>query len=158
MLGEVADLGNAAWYAAEGDYANAALSAASAVPLAGYGASAVKAGKYAKQGGGRRQGAQDASTAGRTASKMCSFSGRTKVVMADGSKKAIGKVAVGDEVQARDPETGERTGKAVLEPFVHTDTLVKLKVGNESLTTTADHPFWNADDERVPARRRAGPR
>ena len=62
VLGEVADLGNAAWYAAEGDYANAALSAASAIPLAGYGASAVKAGKYAKKGvdavQGRRPGLQ----------------------------------------------------------------------------------------------------
>ena len=146
VIGEVADLGNAAWYAAEGDYANAALSAASAVPLAGYGASAVKAGKYAKKATDAVQGAQDAATATKTASKMCSFSGRTKVVMADGSKKAISKIAVGDEVQARDPETGERVGKKVLETFVHTDTLVKLKVGKESLTTTTDHPFWNVDD------------
>ncbi|MCF6376449.1 Ig-like domain-containing protein [Nocardioides KLBMP 9356] len=146
VIGEVADLGNAAWYAAEGDYANAALSAAAAVPLAGYGASAVKAGKYAKKATDAVQGAQDAATASKTASKMCSFSGSTKVVMADGSTKAISKVAVGDEVQARDPETGERVGKKVLETFVHTDTLVKLKVGRESITTTTDHPFWNVDD------------
>ncbi|GGM19757.1 DNRLRE domain-containing protein [Micromonospora yangpuensis] len=49
-VGEVADLANAAWYAAEGDYGNAALSAASAVPFAGYGASAVKGAKYAAKG------------------------------------------------------------------------------------------------------------
>lgn len=50
VVGEAADLANAAWYAAEGDYANAALSAASAVPFVGWGASAVKAGKYIYKG------------------------------------------------------------------------------------------------------------
>lgn len=42
VVGEAADLANAAWYAAEGDYVNAALSAASAVPFAGYAATGAK--------------------------------------------------------------------------------------------------------------------
>ncbi|MEU4446911.1 DNRLRE domain-containing protein [Actinosynnema sp. NPDC050801] len=42
VVGEVADLANAAWYAAEGDYLNAALSAASAIPFAGYAATGAK--------------------------------------------------------------------------------------------------------------------
>lgn len=46
VLGEGFDLANAAWHEAEGDHINAALSAASAVPLLGYGATAAKAGKY----------------------------------------------------------------------------------------------------------------
>jgi RHS repeat-associated protein len=50
VVGEAADLANAAWYAAEGDYANAALSAAAAVPFVGWGASAVKAGRYIYKG------------------------------------------------------------------------------------------------------------
>ena len=50
VVGEVADLANAAWYAAEGDYANAALSAAGAIPFVGWGAAAVKGGKYAYKG------------------------------------------------------------------------------------------------------------
>ena len=33
--------------------------------------------------------------------------------MADGSRKAISKVKVGDRVQARDPQTGERKAKPV---------------------------------------------
>jgi hypothetical protein len=41
----VADLANAGWYAAEGDYANAALSAAGAIPFVGWGAAAIKGGK-----------------------------------------------------------------------------------------------------------------
>jgi RHS repeat-associated protein len=44
VVGEAADLANAAWYAKDGDYANAALSAASAVPVAGWGAAAAKVG------------------------------------------------------------------------------------------------------------------
>ncbi|WP_158842816.1 golvesin C-terminal-like domain-containing protein [Saccharothrix deserti] len=56
-VGEVADLANAAWYAAEGDYANAALSAAAAIPFAGWAATAVKAGKYAVKGADAAQGA-----------------------------------------------------------------------------------------------------
>ncbi|MGW0998330.1 golvesin C-terminal-like domain-containing protein [Streptomyces sp. NPDC002523] len=50
VVGEVADVANGIWYAAEGNYVDAALSMSSAIPLIGYGASAVKAGKYAKKG------------------------------------------------------------------------------------------------------------
>jgi hypothetical protein len=49
-VGEAADLANAAWYAAEGDYANAALAAAAAVPFVGWGAGAIKAGQYIYKG------------------------------------------------------------------------------------------------------------
>nr|WP_232789022.1 DNRLRE domain-containing protein [Streptomyces odonnellii] len=50
VVGEVADVANGIWYAAEGNYVDAALSMSSAIPLVGYGASAVKAGRYAKKG------------------------------------------------------------------------------------------------------------
>lgn len=46
VVGEVADLANCGWYAAEGEYLDAALSCASAIPFAGYGATAAKAAKY----------------------------------------------------------------------------------------------------------------
>jgi RHS repeat-associated protein len=46
VVGEVADVANGVWYAAEGNYVDAALSMASAIPLAGYGATAVKAVRY----------------------------------------------------------------------------------------------------------------
>lgn len=41
-IGEVADLANAAWYTAEGDYTMAALSAAAAIPFAGWAATGAK--------------------------------------------------------------------------------------------------------------------
>ncbi|UUU21075.1 golvesin C-terminal-like domain-containing protein [Streptomyces sp. DSM 40750] len=46
VVGEVADLANCGWYAAEGEYVDAALSCASAIPFAGYGATAAKAARY----------------------------------------------------------------------------------------------------------------
>jgi len=44
VFGEAADLANAGWYAAEGDYKNAALSTVAAVPFVGWGATATKLG------------------------------------------------------------------------------------------------------------------
>ena len=42
VIGEVADLANAAIYAARGDYTNAALSAAAAIPFVGWAATGAK--------------------------------------------------------------------------------------------------------------------
>ena len=42
VVGEAADLANAGWYAAEGDFANAALSGAAAIPFAGNVATGAK--------------------------------------------------------------------------------------------------------------------
>ncbi|MEJ3749690.1 DNRLRE domain-containing protein [Actinomycetes bacterium KLBMP 9797] len=68
-VGEVADLANAAWYAAEGDYANAALSAASAIPFAGYAATAAKGVKYAAKGLDAAQSASKAADTARSGAK-----------------------------------------------------------------------------------------
>ncbi|MDX3246464.1 polymorphic toxin-type HINT domain-containing protein [Streptomyces sp. ME18-1-4] len=45
-FGEPADLLNGLWYTAEGNYIDAGLSFASAIPIAGYGASAAKGARY----------------------------------------------------------------------------------------------------------------
>ncbi|MFG3480512.1 hypothetical protein ACGF3K_35690, partial [Streptomyces sp. NPDC047980] len=44
-VGEIADLANAGWYGLEGDALNASLSAASAIPFVGWGATGAKWGK-----------------------------------------------------------------------------------------------------------------
>lgn len=49
VFGELADLGNAAWYAAQGRGGEAALSAASAIPFVGWGTGAVKVGKWGRK-------------------------------------------------------------------------------------------------------------
>lgn len=88
-------------------------------------------------------------TAARTAAKACSFSGATLVLMADGSKKPIEKIEPGDKVIATDPETGEQIAKAVLNVWVHLDTLTDLVLADGTiLTTTEDHPYWSVDDSK----------
>jgi hypothetical protein len=77
---------------------------------------------------------------------MRSFSGNTRVLMADGTTKAISKLRVGDLVVAADPITGLRAARRVTRVWVHEDTLLDLRIGVDLVTTTEDHPFWNATD------------
>ncbi|MGR6318197.1 polymorphic toxin-type HINT domain-containing protein [Micromonospora soli] len=82
------------------------------------------------------------------AAAFCSFSGDTEVLMADGTSKPISGIKVGDEVAAADPETGEKGGKPVTNLWIHQDSLQDLLINGKVLTTTEDHPFWNATDQR----------
>lgn len=78
---------------------------------------------------------------------FASFAGSTPVLMADGTHQPIRDVRPGDYVRATDPESGLSGPRRVLDTFVHQDTLVDLGlVGGDSITTTADHPFWSATD------------
>jgi RHS repeat-associated protein len=92
----------------------------------------------------------DATKAARTgerAAKACSFSGDTEVLMADGTTKPIKDVQVGDQVQATDPETGETGARTVAAVWHHQDTVLELVTADgATVTTTEDHPFWNATD------------
>lgn len=86
--------------------------------------------------------------AANTAARACSFAGATTVLMADGTRKAIEDVKVGDKVIATDPETGEQVAKTVEHVFVHDDTVIDLIVDGQVITTTEDHPFWSVTDQR----------
>lgn len=86
--------------------------------------------------------------AAETAAKACSFTGETLVLMADGTKRPISKVEVGDEVLATDPETGEQGPHKVTQVFEHSDRVIDLEVAGDVVTTTTNHPFWNATDRR----------
>jgi hypothetical protein len=69
--------------------------------------------------------------------------------MADGSRKPIDQVEVGDEVIASDPETSEQEVRKVTHVFVHEDTVTDLALKDgTTLGTTVDHPFWSATDGR----------
>lgn len=83
-----------------------------------------------------------------TPSRLCSFDGETPVLLADGSTKPIGELKVGDLVAAGDPETGEVRGEVVSNVWVHEDSLHLLSVGEESITTTEDHPYWSITDQQ----------
>nr|WP_198151319.1 polymorphic toxin-type HINT domain-containing protein [Kibdelosporangium sp. MJ126-NF4] len=94
-------------------------------------------------------GVGDAFKVANNGRKLCSFSGETHVVMADGSTKPISEVEVGDQVLATDPETGEKGARTVTATIVHEDTLRDLVTENGSkVTTTEDHPFWNDTDRQ----------
>ncbi|WP_270006592.1 polymorphic toxin-type HINT domain-containing protein [Solirubrobacter deserti] len=156
-LGEPADLANCGIYAVRGKKLDAGLSCGAAVPGLGWGATA---GKWSKRGvDGAKSGAKVAvdsvppQSAGRQLLKSCtaigglrSFSATTGVLMADGTLRPISQIRVGDRVMAADPLTGVRGWRRVLAVWSHDDTLVDLTIGSERLTTTEDHPFWNATD------------
>jgi hypothetical protein len=81
-----------------------------------------------------------------------SFVAGTLVSMADGSRKPIEEILVGDKVLATDPLTGETAAKEVTDLIVSTGakdlieiTVTHVSAGGEhdpSLTATAEHPFW----------------
>jgi hypothetical protein len=67
--------------------------------------------------------------------------------MAEGSKKPIDQVEIGDQVAATDPETGERGTRKVTHVWVHNDTLTDRQLADGMvLTTTEDHLFWSVSD------------
>lgn len=103
VIGPFADGGNAIYYGIEGKPGEATFSLLSLIPVvgdvAGAGKLSIKAGKALK--------------AAKTC-KISSFVPGTEVLMADGSRKQIQDVEVGDEVQATDPVTGETTSEPVL--------------------------------------------
>ncbi|MFD9535300.1 ricin-type beta-trefoil lectin domain protein [Streptomyces sp. NPDC060010] len=70
-----------------------------------------------------------------------SFPGRTTVLMADGSRRPINSLRVGDRVVAADPETGVLRSEPVIDTFQHsTDRMVTINLaGGSSLDTTPGH-------------------
>ncbi|MGW7363764.1 RHS repeat-associated core domain-containing protein [Streptomyces sp. NPDC054841] len=81
-----------------------------------------------------------------------SFTADTLVLMADGTRKPIKNVRVGDKVLATDPETGESGfrkvtalitgtgGKQLVDITIDTDGRAGSRTS--TLTTTNGHPFW----------------
>jgi len=98
-------------------------------------------------------GAGGAATAGRDAAESClnSFTADTPVTMADGSKKPIKDVKVGDKVLATDPYTGETRAEPVVALIRHSGqhamVLVTLADGSV-LDATGGHKIWDATQHR----------
>ncbi|MFI9366750.1 polymorphic toxin-type HINT domain-containing protein [Kitasatospora sp. NPDC053057] len=96
------------------------------------------------------------------ASLCHSFTAGTLVLMADGQRKPIEQLVVGDEVLATDPQTGKTTHKAVTAvietPNDEDFTDLSLQgtqaagasdgPGKSTLTTTWHHPFWSLTSGR----------
>ncbi|WP_344557952.1 RNase A-like domain-containing protein, partial [Streptomyces atrovirens] len=78
-----------------------------------------------------------------TACRVNSFPGATRVLMADGSRKAIRDVRVGDLLLAGDPLTGRSAVQPVTDTFRHPTTrLIDIALADGALTSTAGHRFW----------------
>lgn len=74
-----------------------------------------------------------------------SFTGRTLVLMADGTKKPIKDVKLGDWVMATDPETGEAGPREVVDLIRHGGwhTMVAVWLADGStIEATDQHRFW----------------
>lgn len=120
----------------------------------GVGQDLAAAGKLLIRGGeggaaAARAGEGAAARVGDDLVHACSFAGATPVLMADGTTKPIDQIQVGDKVLATDPETGEQKPETVTHIWIHHDQLTDLDLADGTvLTTTEDHPYWSADDQR----------
>jgi hypothetical protein len=87
-----------------------------------------------------------------------SFTPATDVVMADGSRRPIDQVRVGDTVVATDPTTGNTEARAVTEVIIGwgAKNLVEVRVDTDgsagdrtdTITATDQHPFWVSSLDR----------
>ncbi|WP_233357104.1 polymorphic toxin-type HINT domain-containing protein [Saccharomonospora iraqiensis] len=87
----------------------------------------------------------------RRLSRECnSFVPGTTVLLADGTRKPIEEIELGDQVLATDPDTGESTPRAVVATIIGEGekTLVEIDTADaaggdtDSIVATAEHPFW----------------
>ncbi|MFJ7158843.1 polymorphic toxin-type HINT domain-containing protein [Streptomyces sp. NPDC101118] len=169
-LGEPADLANCGLYALEGTlehfvptgregmWLDAGLSCASAIPVFGWGAAPVKAGRWAEKYGPKAKELFDKLADLWRRAPDCpranSFPAGTPVLMGDGSTRPIEKIAAGDLVRATDPETGT-TGPRVVEATIYTpddreftDIELQGNVSAAPLTSTDHHPYWVENRKR----------
>lgn len=89
----------------------------------------------------------DAYDDARVACNINSFPGGTQVVLADGSRKSIRDVRLGDLLLATDPDAGTTRGEPVTRTFSHpsTDLLDITLADGGRLTSTPGHRFFAVD-------------
>jgi RHS repeat-associated protein len=146
VVGEVADLTNAVWYAAEGNWGDAGLSAVSVIPVVGdlLGKGGRVCVEFCDEG---IQALTDATShSDEIAGGLCSFSEDTQVVTGDGDTTSISDIEPGDQVLAGDPETGLVTVEEVTHTWMDDDVLVEAVIGGNPVWATDDHPVWNVSD------------
>jgi hypothetical protein len=153
--GKFADGADCAWCVAKDDAVDAGLSCAPAVPVAAYGASTVKFGKWGKKALGVFKGLFVKARKACRVPQANSFTPDTPVVMADGTAEPIKDVRVGDRVLATDLRTG-RTGPHTVQRFITgtgAKNLVRFTVDTDgdageatgTLTASDNHPLWVPD-------------
>jgi filamentous hemagglutinin len=145
-LGTVTGLANAGWYAAEGDWGNAALSAATAIPIAGDFVDALKVGKDAVTiGGDVEKGlklgeeAANAAKAEKAAANTAKDGEKVAQASADAGKAEKAPGSAG-EPGAKPPETAPAAGSSEI---------TALPKGEGELKGVPEVPPKNANAEMV---------
>jgi subtilisin family serine protease len=131
VIGELADGTSAVLYLINGDEVNAAIAAASMIPIYG-----------TITGGVKVLGTRAFKTIYKFNPCANCFTAGTQVLTEDG-EKPIEEVQIGDKVLAKNSETGELGYKLVDATFRKEATFTyRIHIGSEVITTTAEHPFW----------------
>lgn len=104
-------------------------------------------GKAAKAAKGSKNTPETDAAGGGSCPIGRSFSGDTRVLLADGTSKPISEIRPGDMVWATDPVTGVAGPRPVLATWPHRDMLLVLEIDGQELVTTEDHPFWSVTDQ-----------
>ncbi|MFG2919577.1 polymorphic toxin-type HINT domain-containing protein [Kitasatospora sp. NPDC048298] len=154
-LADIADLVNCAYYAVEGRTTDAVTSCIGAIPFIGDGAAVAKLAQWAKKFGSWGEKAVEfikkLVTRLPPSCPLNSFPAGTRVLMANGSTRAIETVRVGDEVLATDPTTGltgpRRVTATIYGPDDRDFTDISLGAG-QALTSTDHHPFWSENQKK----------
>jgi hypothetical protein len=148
--GEACDVIDGGVSLARGDYLGAALSGFAAIPLIGTGATFLKGIKMSDK-------MREAMKIFRKLSDKCdlaknSFVPGTPVILANGRRKPIEQLRVGDKVLATDPATGRTAAKAVTATITGRGTkeLIDITVDTDgnagsataTISATSHHPFW----------------
>ncbi|MEU8656046.1 polymorphic toxin-type HINT domain-containing protein [Actinoplanes philippinensis] len=147
--GEACDLADAALSAATGDLTGAGLSVLALVPGLGAGAGAVKLSDKLRDLKRLLDKFGDLCKRGPN-----SFTPDTRVLLADGSSRAIADIRVGDRVLAADPERGVTAPEPVTALITGTgdkdlvDVSIATGDGTHTVTATAEHPFWVDGEQR----------
>jgi Pretoxin HINT domain len=123
------------------------MAAASVTPVG----KGVKAGKLligAKKATNGVEAASSGSKAVKAAESCNSFTAITPVLMADGTRKHIKNVKIGDKVLATSTATGKTRARTVEAVQVNYDTdlfdlVIKTKRGKAVIYTTEGHRFWD---------------
>jgi len=152
--GDAAAAAGAASAVSEGATAVATDAAATASEGAtAEGASAATTEGASAANGATESAAQDEAQAAEQCLVPNSFAPSTTVLMADGTRKPINQVRVGEKVQAADPSTGKNQAEVVTAVEInHDHDLQDITVGSRSgsitIHSTQHHLFWDLSTRR----------
>ena len=172
-LGEIADGINAVLYLAEGDYTNAALSAAAMIPIGGQAATAAKLGLKGADAAktivkNADEVADLAKVASKNADEALDFSkssyknlGTQKPCFLKGTMvhtkkglREINNIQVGDIINTYDFQNKRSIFGEVTDIFKNwTNKIYEISIQNEVIKTTGRHLFWIEEEQKwIPAK------